>query len=100
MPRRKKDAAVREPVQVYLSKADRALLERVAKESGLSRAEVLRRGLRRIGASVLAEASPVLVLLDEMAKGDWPSDMPRNISERHDRYLAELHADPHEPTSG
>ena len=49
---------------------------------------------------MLAEASPVLVLLDEMAKGDWPSDMPRNISERHDRYLAELHADPHEPTSG
>src|SRR5215217_6476934 len=95
--RPKKPGAVREPVQVYLTKQDRALLDQVAKATGLSRAEVLRRGLRRMGASVLAEASPVLTLLDEMAKGDWPAAMPRDVAERHDQYLAEAHADTHEP---
>src|SRR5215208_1583739 len=98
--RPKKPGAVRGPVQVYLTKQDRALLDKVAKATGLSRAEVLRRGLRSIGASVLAEANPVLALLDEMAKGDWPAAMPQDVAERHDQYLAEAHADPHEPGGG
>jgi hypothetical protein len=97
MPRpSKKTVAVREPVQVYLTKQDRALLDRVAKKAGLSRAEVLRRGLRRIGAEVLAGESPVLALLDEMAAADWPAAMPRDVAERHDRYLAETYRDTRE----
>ena len=101
MPGRpKKPGTVREPVQVYLTRQDRALLDQVAKATGLSRAEVLRRGLRSIGASVLAEANPVLKLLDEMAKGDWPPEMPQDVAERHDHYLAEAYSDTHEPGSG
>jgi hypothetical protein len=46
---------VREPVQVYLDENDRSLLEEVAREVGTSRAEVLRRGLRRIADQVLVE---------------------------------------------
>ena len=42
---------VREPVQVYLAGPDRLLLDRVAEKSGLSRAEVLRRGVRRMAAA-------------------------------------------------
>ncbi len=98
MPRRpNKTAAVREPVQVYLTRQDRALLDRVAQKAGLSRAEVLRRGLRRIGAEVLAEESPVLALLDDMAAEDWPATMPGDVAERHDRYLVESYTDTHEP---
>jgi hypothetical protein len=98
MPRSsKRPAAVREPVQIYLTKQDRALLDRVAQAAGLSRAEVLRRGLRRFGAEVLAEESPVLTLLDEMAKEAWPATMPTDVAERHDEYLAEIYADRHEP---
>ena len=101
MPNRpKKPAAVREPVQVYLTRADRALLDQVAQATGLSRAEVLRRGLRRMGAAVLAETNPVLTLLDEMARADWPAAMPHDIAERHDQYLAEAHTDRHEPGGG
>ena len=41
-------ARVREPIQVYLSTAERERLDRVAGELGVSRSEVLRRGLERI----------------------------------------------------
>ena len=36
---------VREPIQVYLTTAERERLDRVAKRLGVSRSEVLRRGL-------------------------------------------------------
>ena len=87
-PKKKKNAVVREPVQVYLTQTDRAMLDNVAKKSGLSRAEVLRRGLRRFGAEVLEEDNPVLTFLDEMTKAEWPRDMPDDVAERHDHYLA------------
>ena len=41
-------ARIREPIQVYLSTAERERLDRVAKRLGVSRSEVLRRGLDRI----------------------------------------------------
>ncbi len=41
---------VREPIQVYLSEEERARLERAAGELGVSRSEVLRRGIEAIGA--------------------------------------------------
>ena len=39
---------VREPIQVYLSTAEREKLDRVAKRLGVSRSEVLRRGLEQV----------------------------------------------------
>src|SRR5213080_4562988 len=49
---------VREPVQVYLDEVDRSLLEELAGRTGLPRAELLRRGLRRIADEVLTERAP------------------------------------------
>ena len=43
---------VREPVQVYTEPDDKALLDQLAAETSLSRAELLRRGLRRIAADL------------------------------------------------
>jgi hypothetical protein len=40
--------AVREPIQVYLTNDERADLDRVARELGVSRSEVLRRGVEAI----------------------------------------------------
>ena len=96
-PKKKKNAAVREPIQVYLTRPDRALLDSVAKKTGLSRAEVLRRGLRRIGAEVLEEDNPVLSFLDAMTKEEWPADMPDDVAERHDSYLAQAYTNVHRP---
>jgi hypothetical protein len=90
-PRAKRSSAVREPIQVYLTPQERGLLDRVAAKAGLSRAEVLRNGLRRYGAEVLAESHPVLAFLDEMAAG-WPSATPSDVSARHDEYLADTYS--------
>lgn len=44
-PRRLRPGKVREPIQVYLDRGERATLDRLARELDVSRAEVLRRGL-------------------------------------------------------
>ncbi len=40
---------VREPIQVYLTEAERARLDRAAREMGVSRSEALRRGIEAVG---------------------------------------------------
>ncbi|MBA3671896.1 MAG: hypothetical protein H0W68_07725 [Gemmatimonadaceae bacterium] len=77
----------REPVQVYLDAPDRAILERSALATGLPRAEVLRRGLRRFAAELLAEESPALAFL--AAASAISSAAPRDVAARHDEYLAD-----------
>jgi hypothetical protein len=73
---------VREPVQVYLAPDDRDLLQRLAEESGLSQAEILRRGIRSYAATQQAP-SPMLRFLEEGATGVWPG----SVAERHDEVL-------------
>lgn len=80
---------VREPVQVYLTAGDRALLRNVAAAAGVSGAEILRRGLRRMAGEVLGEQAPAMRLLQEMNSADWPEDMPADVGLRHDRYVSE-----------
>jgi hypothetical protein len=75
---------VREPVQVYLAPDDRDLLDRLALESGLSRAEILRRGIRSYAAAQ-AGPSPMLRFVEGGAAGRWPAD----VAGRHDEVLAE-----------
>jgi hypothetical protein len=78
---------VREPVQVYLDPDDKTLLEEVARKTGLSQAEVLRRGVRRLSADLLAESRPG-ASLDTLigALGTDPS-VPADLAARHDDYL-------------
>jgi hypothetical protein len=88
MPKRQPSKVVREPVQVYLDAPDRDTLEQAALISGLPRAEVLRRGLRQYAAELLADQSPALSFLDTAASAA-PADVPPDIAERHDDYLAD-----------
>lgn len=81
---------VREPVQVYLTTSDRKLLREVASVAGVSAAEVLRRGLRRMAGEVLADRNPALRLLEEMNSAEWPADLPKDAAKRHDEELAQL----------
>lgn len=82
-----KPRRVREPVQVYLDPDDKALLEEVARKTGLSQAEVLRRGMRRLSADLLTESRPG-ASLDTLigALGADPS-VPADLASRHDEYL-------------
>ena len=88
MTPKKAGSVVREPVQVYMDATDRALLEQAAIVSGLPRAEVLRRGLRRYAAELLADTSPALAFL-ESAASVTPSDAAPDVADRHDEYLAD-----------
>jgi hypothetical protein len=91
---RKRPRAVREPIQVYLDTDERAMLDRVAGETGLSRAEVLRRGLRSYAMEQGAGRSPMLEFMDWMKAQDF--DLPADLAERHDHYLAEAYEDLHD----
>lgn len=86
MPRSRSPRRVREPVQAYLDEADRALLEQVAERTGLSRAEILRRGLRAFAQQALTERKPGWSF--EYLIGCLP-DGPPDLSENHDEYLAQ-----------
>ena len=88
MPRKNPPRAVREPVQVYLDTPDRSILERAALATGLAKAEVLRRGLRRFAAELLADESPALAFLN-MASSALPPNTPPDVAARHDDYLAD-----------
>ena len=90
---------VKEPVQVYLDRGDRAILDRVSAEAGLSRAEVLRRGLRSFAAQQQGGEGPMLRFVRKMAASEWPADTPTDLGLNHDKYLAEIYMDTHEPTA-
>ncbi len=78
---------VKEPVQLYLDRPDKTLLEEVAERSGLSQAEVLRRGLRLLAAELLEGDGPgssVEVLIGALA---GVPGVPPDLSARHDDYL-------------
>ena len=79
-------AMVREPVQVYLAPDDARLLGRLADETGLSKAEILRRGIRTFAAEQQGD-TPMLRFLTDGAVGSWPESIAAN----HDAVLAEEH---------
>jgi hypothetical protein len=82
----RKSARVREQVVVYLQKHDRELLERLADETGLSRTELFRRGLRQLADQVLTEQKPGSSL-DYLIASAGESNFPADVAERHDYYL-------------
>ena len=60
-------AGIREPIQVYLSTAERDRLDRLASNLGVSRSEVLRRGLE-----ALAQAErPGDAALADLVRRGW-----------------------------
>lgn len=89
-------AAVREPIQVYLDRGERAILDQVAGQTGLSRAEVLRRGLRSYAARQQGDEGPMERFMRELTATPWPADTPRDLGLNHDKYLAEISMDTHE----
>jgi len=87
---------VREPIQVYLTNQERAELDRAAEELGVSRSEVLRRGVEAMrGARPLAgllrdAAAEGYVVPARIPPGDPPPTKPVATLEE---LLAELEAD-------
>lgn len=84
----KRPKAVREPIQVYLTADERGALDRLADELGISRAEVLRRGLESYALSQAKGRSPVFDLMRELSGPDWPAS-----AEAHDELLTQIYLD-------
>ena len=81
---------VREPVQVYLAPDDSALLSRLAEESGLSKAEILRRGVKSYAREQRGTIAPMLRFLTESSPEGWPD----NVGVDHDAVLADAYQAP------
>jgi len=77
---------IREPIQVYLTSTERAALDRLARELGVSRAEVLRRGLETIGGQ---RARSFHSAFEPLVGTASSLDTPDDLAERHDDYLAD-----------
>ncbi len=84
MPRGRR---VREPVQVYLDPADRELLEQVTEQTGLSRAEILRRGLRTFAERSLGNRAPGWSLETLIGTLRGARRTPKDLAAKHDEYL-------------
>ena len=89
---KKKKAIVREPIQVYMAADERRLLDRLAADTGLSRAEVLRQGLRSFAAQHAGDDGPMQSLMRSLQK----HAMPEGIARDHDDHLAASYRDRHE----
>lgn len=94
--REERPKAVKVPVQVYMDRTDRSLLDQVARAEGISRAEVLRRGVRAYARQRIPPGEgPLDRFMREIANSDWPPG-PTDIGVRHDDYLAEIYLDNHQ----
>jgi hypothetical protein len=78
----------KKPIQVYLTSEERAELDRLAEAHSISRAEVLRRGIRSFALETRG-VSPVLDLMFELKGKDWPADLASN----HDEHLADAYGE-------
>jgi hypothetical protein len=74
-------------MQVYLASDDSALLSRLATETGLAKAEILRRGVRSFAREQAGGTSPMLRFLSETAAEGWPE----GVAADHDAALAEAY---------
>jgi len=82
---------LKEPIQVYLAPEDRSLLDQAAKASGLSRAEVLRRGIRAVSGELIGDEHPALKFMREMQAWDWHvADAPKDPEAFHEWVEDEL----------
>jgi len=78
---------VREPVQAYLGAEDAELLARVAERLSLSKAEVIRQGIRRMAQELELTARPGAGLSALLGSLDASPDVPSDLAARHDEYL-------------
>ena len=76
---------VKEPAQVYLAADDSELLARLSTDTGLSKAEVLRRGIRSFAREQAGASSPMMEFLKECLAAQWP-DLP---AKHHDDVILE-----------
>jgi hypothetical protein len=72
---------------VYLEGRDRGLLDAMAARASVSRAEILRLGLRRLAADMLHDTRAGESVQSLIGSLDAAQDVPADLAARHDEYL-------------
>lgn len=83
----RKPPRVMEPVQAYLDATDADLLEEISERASLSKAEVIRRGIRRLAEDLNLARRPYASLSALTGVLDAAADVPSDLAARHDTYL-------------
>ncbi len=78
---------IREPVQAYLDEPDTTLLEELSARTDLSKAELIRRGIRRLAQDLSSAGKPFAGLSALSGALDSALNVPSDLAARHDDYL-------------
>jgi Arc/MetJ-type ribon-helix-helix transcriptional regulator len=85
----KKGQRVSEPVQVYLDREQRRRLDELAGELGLTKSDVVRRGLEALERQMSDPSEHPALRIIGIASGDATRAPKYDVALEHDRYLAE-----------
>src|SRR5665647_2056696 len=88
----RKPRSVREPLQIYMASDERRLLDHLSDETGLSRAEILRQGLRQFALQRAGANGPMETLMRTLREKPLAAD----IAASHDEHLARAYTDHHD----
>ena len=80
---------VSEPLQVYLDRGQRRRLEQLAAELGLTKSDVVRRGLEALERQIADPAEHPALRIIGIASRETTKWARYDIAFEHDRYLAE-----------
>lgn len=80
---------VSEPVQVYLSSAEAARLERLTRELSASKSDVLRRGLEALEQQLTDPSAHPALQVVGLAERERQSVSPGDAAREHDRLLTD-----------
>jgi Arc/MetJ-type ribon-helix-helix transcriptional regulator len=84
-----KGKRVSEPVQVYLDGGQRRRLEQLAGQLGLSKSDVVRRGLEALERQLADPAEHPALRIIGIAAAETTVDADYDVAREHDRYLTE-----------
>lgn len=83
---------VKEPLQIYMASDERRLLDQLSEATGLSRAEILRQGLRQFAMLRAGSGGPMETLMRSLREKPFAPD----IATSHDDHLARAYSDEHD----
>jgi hypothetical protein len=89
----RKPSRVAEPVQVYLSGAERARLERLARQLDATKSDVIRQGLEALEIRLADPTDHPVQRIMGLADGLEVAASTFDVAREHDRFLAESEID-------
>lgn len=81
---------VREPVQVYLDRADRSRLDRLAHQLDATKSDILRQGLEALERTLSDPAAHPALRIIGIADHETAPPVGYDVARDHDRYFADL----------